>query len=144
MPTILVVDDELSMREFLKILLEKEGYRVSTASEASEAIDLIQRAISSYGGDPSIGRKLWPLLNEAGFRDILLSSKWGQPDSLDEWPDFYNGWAKVYRGKIGEIILEEGWADETHLIEMSNAFKNLGRNKKGYAAAPWGEAVARK
>ena len=42
MPTILVVDDELSMREFLKILLEKEGYRVSTASEASEAIDLIQ------------------------------------------------------------------------------------------------------
>ena len=34
MPAILVVDDELSMREFLKILLEKEGYDVSTASEA--------------------------------------------------------------------------------------------------------------
>ena len=42
MPTILVVDDELSMREFLKILLEKEGYKVSTASEASSAIDLIR------------------------------------------------------------------------------------------------------
>ena len=42
MPTILVVDDELSMREFLKILLEKEGYEVTTASEASSAIDLIQ------------------------------------------------------------------------------------------------------
>jgi two-component system response regulator PilR (NtrC family) len=42
MPTILVVDDELSMREFLKILLEKEGYQVSTASEASSAIDLIK------------------------------------------------------------------------------------------------------
>jgi two-component system response regulator PilR (NtrC family) len=41
MPTILVVDDELSMREFLKILLEKEGYEVSTASEALGAIDLI-------------------------------------------------------------------------------------------------------
>ena len=41
MPTILVVDDELSMREFLKILLEKEGYEVATASEASSAIDLI-------------------------------------------------------------------------------------------------------
>jgi two-component system response regulator PilR (NtrC family) len=41
MPSILVVDDELSMREFLKILLEKEGYDVSTASEASSAIDLI-------------------------------------------------------------------------------------------------------
>ncbi|MEN8231185.1 MAG: sigma-54 dependent transcriptional regulator [Thermodesulfobacteriota bacterium] len=41
MPAILVVDDELSMREFLKILLDKEGYEVSTASEASSAIDLI-------------------------------------------------------------------------------------------------------
>jgi len=42
MPAILVVDDELSMREFLKILLDKEGYEVSTASEASSAIDLIK------------------------------------------------------------------------------------------------------
>ena len=42
MPAILVVDDELSMREFLKILLEKEGYEVSTASEAASAIDLIK------------------------------------------------------------------------------------------------------
>lgn len=42
MPVILVVDDELSMREFLKILLEKEGYEVSTASEAASAIDLIK------------------------------------------------------------------------------------------------------
>jgi two-component system response regulator PilR (NtrC family) len=42
MPSILVVDDELSMREFLKILLEKEGYEVTTASEAANAIDLVQ------------------------------------------------------------------------------------------------------
>jgi len=42
MPSILVVDDELSMREFLKILLEKEGYQVTTAANASSVIDLIQ------------------------------------------------------------------------------------------------------
>ena len=42
MPVILVVDDELSMREFLKILLEKEGYEVITASEATNAIELIK------------------------------------------------------------------------------------------------------
>lgn len=42
MPSILVVDDELSMREFLKILLEKEGYKVITAPDASSVIDLIQ------------------------------------------------------------------------------------------------------
>jgi two-component system response regulator PilR (NtrC family) len=43
MPSLLVVDDELSMREFLKILLEKEGYEVTTASEASSALELFQK-----------------------------------------------------------------------------------------------------
>jgi two-component system response regulator PilR (NtrC family) len=43
MPSILVVDDELSMREFLKILLEKEGYDVTTAAEASSALDLFKK-----------------------------------------------------------------------------------------------------
>jgi len=42
MPVILVVDDELSMREFLKILLEKEGYDVVTASDGPSAIEYIQ------------------------------------------------------------------------------------------------------
>ena len=47
MPAILVVDDELSMREFLKILLEKEGYDVTSVAEATSAID----QISSGGFD---------------------------------------------------------------------------------------------
>ncbi len=42
MPAILVVDDELSMREFLKILLEKEGYQVTTAADASQAIAFLK------------------------------------------------------------------------------------------------------
>ncbi len=40
MAAILVVDDELSMRQFLKILLEKEGYKITTAAEGSEALAL--------------------------------------------------------------------------------------------------------
>ncbi len=43
MASILVVDDELSMREFLKILLEKEGYRVVTAAEGKTALDLAEK-----------------------------------------------------------------------------------------------------
>jgi two-component system response regulator PilR (NtrC family) len=39
---ILVADDELSMREFLEVLLSKEGYRVSLAKNGSQAIKLIQ------------------------------------------------------------------------------------------------------
>lgn len=42
MTSILVVDDEPSMREFLKILLEKEGYQVTTAVDGSSALNLAE------------------------------------------------------------------------------------------------------
>ncbi len=38
MKTILIVDDELSMREFLEILLQKEGYATITAGNGEEAL----------------------------------------------------------------------------------------------------------
>jgi len=40
--TILVVDDELSMREMLQIALEQEGYRVVLADSGEKAIELIE------------------------------------------------------------------------------------------------------
>jgi two-component system response regulator PilR (NtrC family) len=42
---ILVVDDELSMREFLSILLEREGYDVSAAGNAEEALRLMELSL---------------------------------------------------------------------------------------------------
>ncbi len=42
---ILVVDDELSMREFMSILLEREGYEVRTASSAEEALRVIETGL---------------------------------------------------------------------------------------------------
>ena len=42
-PTILVVDDELSMREFLKILLTKEGYTTETAVDGEDALSKIEK-----------------------------------------------------------------------------------------------------
>lgn len=39
---ILIVDDELSMREFLTILLEREGYRVEQADTAEGALSLLE------------------------------------------------------------------------------------------------------
>ena len=40
MASILIVDDELSMREFLRILLEKEGHEVATAANGNVALEL--------------------------------------------------------------------------------------------------------
>jgi len=43
--SILIVDDELSMREFLEILLAKEGYRVSCAASGEEACSVLDTEI---------------------------------------------------------------------------------------------------
>ncbi len=43
MAQILVVDDENSMREFLEIMLTKEGYQVAVAAGGSEAIDHLKK-----------------------------------------------------------------------------------------------------
>src|SRR6185437_11556700 len=40
---ILVVDDEESIREFLDIMLRKEGYDVSLAEDGQKAIDLLKK-----------------------------------------------------------------------------------------------------
>lgn len=42
---ILVVDDEQSMREFLEIMLKKEGYKVSLASNGEEVLKYIDKDI---------------------------------------------------------------------------------------------------
>jgi two-component system, NtrC family, response regulator PilR len=41
--TILVVDDEKSMREFLEIMLQKDGYEVTCADSGEEALKAIRR-----------------------------------------------------------------------------------------------------
>ena len=42
-PRILVVDDELSMREFLEVLLIQEGYDISLANNGKQAVSLIEK-----------------------------------------------------------------------------------------------------
>src|SRR2546427_4018889 len=42
-PRILVVDDETSMREMLRIVLRRDGYQVIVAQSGTEAIELLQR-----------------------------------------------------------------------------------------------------
>jgi two-component system, NtrC family, response regulator PilR len=44
-PHILVVDDELSMRELLEVLLGKEGYKVTCAGNGRDAISMIKKTV---------------------------------------------------------------------------------------------------
>ena len=42
-PRILVVDDEESIREFLEIMLRKEGYEVTCAEDGAKALEIIKK-----------------------------------------------------------------------------------------------------
>ena len=42
-PRILVVDDEESIREFLEIMLKKEGYEITTAEDGERALELVKK-----------------------------------------------------------------------------------------------------
>jgi len=44
-PHILVVDDELSMRELLEVLLAKEGYKATCAKNGRDAISMIKKTV---------------------------------------------------------------------------------------------------
>jgi two-component system response regulator PilR (NtrC family) len=44
-PHILVVDDELSMRELLEVLLVKEGYKVTCAKNGQDAVTMIKKTV---------------------------------------------------------------------------------------------------
>ena len=73
--SILVVDDEQSMREFLEILLSKEGYKVSLASSGEEARNIL-------------GKKKFDLLitdikmSDVNGIDVLKEAKALSPESV--------------------------------------------------------------
>ncbi len=72
---ILVVDDEASMREFLDVLLSKEGYRVSLANNGKQAVKKIQK--NSYDLVLSDIR-----LGDITGLDVLKEAKKQDPDTV--------------------------------------------------------------
>lgn len=72
---ILVVDDELSMREFLDLMLSKEGYQVSLADSGARAIEMIKSArYDLYVLDIRLG-------DMSGI-DVLRAAKDRYPDAV--------------------------------------------------------------
>jgi len=74
MNSILVVDDERSMREFLQIMLEEEGYRVECVSTGASAVQTIQKK------DFDLIISDMKMQNVGGI-DVLTESKKRQPNT---------------------------------------------------------------
>jgi CheY-like chemotaxis protein len=63
MSTILIVDDESSVRDFLTILLEEEGYRVTTARNGQEGLACLRETPP----DLVLCDIMMPILDGVGF-----------------------------------------------------------------------------
>ena len=59
--TILIIDDENSIRSTLKEILVYEKYLVLEASNGIEGIELIKKCIEQFGLKPMKGRPHWLL-----------------------------------------------------------------------------------
>ncbi|MEA1899686.1 MAG: sigma-54 dependent transcriptional regulator [Thermodesulfobacteriota bacterium] len=75
MAKILVVDDDQGMREFLEILLVREGYEVTSASGGKKALDLCKK----HKFDIAITDLMMPKINGI---DVLKSIKEVSPKTL--------------------------------------------------------------
>jgi len=74
-PHILVVDDELSMREVLELMLTKEGYQVTCAENGRTAIGLLEK-------DPYDLMLCDIKLGDISGLDVLQTSKKCNPDTV--------------------------------------------------------------
>jgi len=74
-PHIMVVDDELSMREVLELMLKKEGYQVTCAENGRTAIGLLEK-------DPYDLMLCDIKLGDISGLDVLQASKKCNPDTV--------------------------------------------------------------
>lgn len=68
--TVLVVDDEPSMRRALRALFERAGYQVTEAASAAEALKL---AAEAPGPDAVVSDVLMPEVSGLEFYDLLMA-----------------------------------------------------------------------
>ncbi|TKB09014.1 sigma-54 dependent transcriptional regulator [Desulforhopalus sp. IMCC35007] len=86
MALVLIVDDEQGMRDFLKILLEKEGHKVITANKGTKALEIletkdIELVISDIRMPEMSGIELLEIIKEKSPEmPIIMITAFASPD----------------------------------------------------------------
>jgi len=123
---LLVVDDELSMREFLAILLTRQGYEVTTADSAEAAIALLKSepfalVISDVNMPGMSGLELLAFINEMNFdTSVLLVTAYSTAEKAVEAMKLgaYDYIAKPF--KVDEIQILVKNALEKQALQFEN------------------------
>lgn len=74
--TILIVEDEVSLRRLMRLMLEREGFLVRDAGNGQEALE----AIAEYGlPDVALVDLMMPMMNGQEFIEHVRSKGWEMP-----------------------------------------------------------------
>lgn len=123
---ILVVDDEESIREFLDIMLRKEGYEVTLAEDGAKAIDILKKksfdmVISDLQMPNVTGMELLKHVKES-YPDLIfmIITAFGTTESAVEAMKLgaYDYITKPF--KIDEVRINIANALKSHTLEVEN------------------------
>ena len=94
------------------------------------------------GSNLQIGRHLRRVLREAGFADIVGSASY---DSYGAEPNavYEHGttWARMFRGSMGEVAVEQGWVDKEMLEPIADRWLAWRDHPDSFVANAMGEAI---
>jgi ubiquinone/menaquinone biosynthesis C-methylase UbiE len=103
---------------------------------------LMDRVLAHSGAQLAFGRTQREVLRRAGFVDIVASASFDHFGTPDRAKAFSEYWA-YYVGELHrDLILENGWADQTQIDEVLAAFRAWGEHPDAFYARCRCEAVA--
>lgn len=117
--------------------------KTPTNPALERAFSLMDRVLEHSGAQLTFGRTQRAALRRAGFVDIVASASYDHFGTPDRAKAFSEYWA-YYVGELHrDLILENGWADQTQIDEALAAFRAWGDDPDAFYARCRCEAVAR-
>jgi two-component system, cell cycle response regulator CpdR len=121
-PRVLLVEDELLIRDLLQSALEDAGFEVADADSGAAAIDLLQRPSSQFAGvvtDVNLGSGTtgWDVARAARRADLRIAVVYMSGGSAHEW---------AAEGVPDSAILAKPFAPAQLVVALATQLNNVG------------------
>jgi ubiquinone/menaquinone biosynthesis C-methylase UbiE len=126
----------------IRVQSPEEGIREPNHPTMERTLELVNRLYSHNGGDRTIGKRVRPLLREAGLVRVEVSASYecfGNLEATRKWAERMAG--GTTQPPISEQLIELGWSSRAELEEIAAFWRAWGENPDAFRARTWREAV---
>lgn len=117
---------------------------VLASPAAEQSIALLAQLMQAYGGSPTMGRELRPLLHQAGFVKVKASAVYAthsEPESIQAWAGFMHD-LYAADGYLSVQLLRLQMANTDQLAAMVEAWRQWSHQPGAFLARTFCEAIA--